>query len=305
MVGRRRGAAGDARRRQRGAALMRLDSLLRRFAVALLALAAAVGAEAAGVVNPGYYVVTVYDDPGVVTLDFRYWTVQPDAGNLTILWPEAGLGWNVNGRWYTELFASWISSSKFATHLQTLNWQNDVLLTQGQYPFDLAVHTQLVRPQNPASGYALEIGPVFQTDIDRTQLNLNLFFQRGFHSLAGPTELSYQWQLRYRWNRWLHFGAQGFGELGPWTTGCRRTSSRIVPARPSSARCRSGRARSTGRRPTSPARSTPGAATCSRCGSSTTSRSASCRRCAGSGRTPPRSGAGSPRGCESRNAPRG
>ena len=195
---------------------MRLDSLLRRFAVALLALAAAVGAEAAGVVNPGYYVVTVYDDPGVVTLDFRYWTVQPDAGNLTILWPEAGLGWNVNGRWYTELFASWISSSKFATHLQTLNWQNDVLLTQGQYPFDLAVHTQLVRPQNPASGYALEIGPVFQTDIDRTQLNLDLFFQRGFHSLAGPTELSYEWQLRYRWNRWLHFGAQGFGELGPW-----------------------------------------------------------------------------------------
>ena len=35
-------------------------------------------------------------------------------------------------------------------------------------------------------------------------------------SLAGPTELSYEWQLRYRWNRWLHFGAQGFGELGPW-----------------------------------------------------------------------------------------
>ena len=69
--------------------------------------------------------------------------------------------------------------------------------------------------QLPA-GCALEIGPVFQTDIDRTQLNLNLFFQRGFDSLSGPTELSYQWQLRYRWNRWLHVGAQGFGELGPW-----------------------------------------------------------------------------------------
>jgi hypothetical protein len=26
----------------------------------------------------------------------------------------------------------------------------------------------------------------------------------------------YQWQLRHRWRPWLHFGAQGFGEVGPW-----------------------------------------------------------------------------------------
>ena len=194
---------------------MRLGRALRCLAVAALAVAGATAANA-GVVNPGYYVVTVYDDPGVKTIDFRYWTVRADAYPLTIVWPEAGFGWNVNGRWYTELFASWIDSSKFPSQLETLNWQNDVLLTQGQYPFDLAVHTLLVRPQNPASGYALEIGPVLQTDIDRTQLNLNVFFQSGFKSLAGPTELAYQWQIRHRWQRWLHVGAQGFGELGRW-----------------------------------------------------------------------------------------
>ena len=194
---------------------MRPGRFLRGLAAAALALLGAAAAEA-GVVNPGYYVVTVYDDPGLMTLDFRYWTVQANEGNMTILWPEAGLGWNVNGRWYTELLASWIGSRDFATRLNSLEWQNDVLLTQGQYPFDLALHTQLVRPQNPATGYALEIGPVFQTDIDRTQLTLNLFFQRGFNALSGPTELSYQWQLRYRWRPLLHFGAQGFGELGTW-----------------------------------------------------------------------------------------
>ena len=32
----------------------------------------------------------------------------------------------------------------------------------------------------------------------------------------GPTELAYQWQVRHRWQRWLHVGAQGFGEVGPW-----------------------------------------------------------------------------------------
>ncbi len=95
--------------------------------------------------------------------------------------------------------------------------------------------------------------------------------------------------------------ARSLGRLaaaGPAVASCRPGAVRH--------RCRSGRARSTGRRPISPARSTPGAATCSRRGSSTTSRpsAARCRRCAGSARTPPRSAAGSPRGCESRNAPR-
>ena len=194
---------------------MRPGRLLRLLAGAALALAAAAPIAARGV-NPGYYVVTVYDDPGLKTVDFRYWTVRADASDTTVVWPEVGIGWNVDGRWYTELLASWIDSSKFASRLETLNWQNDLLLTRGQYPFDLAIHTLLVRPQNPASGWAFEIGPVLQTEIDRTQLNLNVFFQRGFKSLAGPTELAYQWQVRHRWQRWLHVGAQGFGELGPW-----------------------------------------------------------------------------------------
>ena len=58
---------------------------------------------------------------------------------------------------------------------------------------------------------------MFQTDIDRTQVNFNVFFERDFGALsARPTQLKYQWQLRYRWRPQLHFGAQGFGELGPW-----------------------------------------------------------------------------------------
>jgi hypothetical protein len=182
--------------------------------LATLALALACGSASGA--DPGYYVVTVYDNPGQKTLDLRYWTVNLP-GSPTITWPEAGFGWNVNGRWYTELYGSWVGSADFATHLSTLNWQNDVLLTQGQYPFDLAVHTQLVRPENPASGYSFEIGPALQTEVGRTQLNLNVFFERDFAmQTATPTQMSYQWQVRQRWRPWLHFGAQGFGELGPW-----------------------------------------------------------------------------------------
>lgn len=179
-----------------------------------LALAGSWAGPAAA--DPGYYVVTVYDDPGVRTVDFRYWTVKP-AGSSVVTWPEVGLGWNVNGRWYSEVLASYIGFADSGTRLNEVEWQNDVLLTQGQYPFDLAIHTLWSVPQAPASGTSLEFGPVFQTDIDRTQVNLNLVFERQFGAPGPtPTQLKYQWQLRYRWLPGLHVGAQGFGELGPW-----------------------------------------------------------------------------------------
>ena len=187
---------------------------LLRFARTLVAaLALGCGTAAA---DPGYYVVTVYDDPGVRTLDFRYWTVKKP-GSPVVVWPELGLGWNVNGRWYTELLVSYIDSSRMSAQIDTLNWQNDFLLTQGQYPFDLGLHTMLVRPQHPASGYEIEYGPVIQTDVGRTQLNLNVFFESGLGALRSePTQMKYQWQVRHRWLSWLHVGAQGFGELGRW-----------------------------------------------------------------------------------------
>jgi hypothetical protein len=170
----------------------------------------------AALAAPGYYVVTVYDNPGVRTVDFRYWSVKP-RGAEAIYWPEVGLGWNVNGRWYTEVLASYVGADDFATHVDTLNWQNDVLLTQGQYPIDVAVHTLLVAPQGGISKHAFEFGPVLQTDVGRTQVNFNLVFEKGFGAEAGdPVQLKYQWQLRHRWKPWLQFGAQGFGEVGPW-----------------------------------------------------------------------------------------
>ena len=187
-------------------------AVMSRCAVAFLLLYSTTDAMA----DPGYYVVTVYDDPGIKTIDFRYWTVA-HRGSPTVTWPEVGLGWNITRAWYSEVFASYIGSSSSATKLSTLNWQNDILLTHGQYPFDLAIHTQLVETQNTDSGRTIEIGPVVQTEIGRTQINANLFFERGFGSEAtSPTQLKYQWQLRHHWQPNLHFGAQGFGELGPW-----------------------------------------------------------------------------------------
>ncbi|MCU6435145.1 hypothetical protein LPB67_15310 [Undibacterium sp. Jales W-56] len=188
--------------------------------------------------DPGYYVVTVYDNKDEKSLDYRYWTVKSAKGP-EIIWPELGFGYGVNSRWYTELYASAIGTSKSDLKLSTWNWQNDYQLTQGQYPFDLALHTNFIRPHDTANGYAFEFGPALQTDIGKLQLNGNVFFEHSFateesygdgHSNAA--QMKYQWQVKYRWMPALQIGLQGFGELGDWDhwVARDRQSHRVGPA---------------------------------------------------------------------------
>jgi hypothetical protein len=166
--------------------------------------------------DPGYYLVTVYEDEGKVRLDYRYWTVTFQGAD-EVVWPEVGIGYGVTKRWYTELFASYIGPNTAHAKPSTLNWQNDFLLTQGQYDVDVALHTNLVIDQAGVNANAMEFGPVFQTDVGRVQLNGNLIFEQSLGAPSGrPPQLKYQWQAKYRWNAALHTGVQGFGELGDW-----------------------------------------------------------------------------------------
>lgn len=172
------------------------------------------GASAPASAEVGYYVVVPYSDAGMAAVKLRYWTTKLPRRPETV-WPELGFAYGINSRWTTEVYASNIGRSIGRSRLDSLNWQNDVLLTQGEYPVDLAIHTQLMHVQG--EGNAVEFGPVLQTDLGRTQLNLNLLFERGLgRANAEPTQMKYQWQLRHRWIPGLHLGLQGFGELGPW-----------------------------------------------------------------------------------------
>ena len=196
---------------------MRHPSLIvkRLAACAALLLCAAVPRPAGA--EPGYYVVTAYDNAGLVGADFRYWSVAMP-GRPGVIWPEVGVLWGVTSRWTTELYGSYVGVDWSGSRLETLNWQNEFLLTQGEYPFDLALHARVIEHQaRVGGGHGLEWGPVLQTDVGRTQLNANVFVERRWASTQpASTELKYQWQVRYRYRRGLHVGAQGFGELGPW-----------------------------------------------------------------------------------------
>ncbi|MET0857176.1 MAG: hypothetical protein ABWY27_10540 [Telluria sp.] len=180
----------------------------------------------------GYYLVSTYPNEGQRTVDYKYWKARP-AGRPSRSSPEIGLGYNVTSRWYTELTAEWARVSPGSNHLEALEWQNDYMLTQGQYPFDLAFHTNVERALDGSGEIGLEFGPVLQTEFGRTQLNLNLFFERDYRAeVSEPMQFKYQWQVKYRWIEKLQFGVQGFGEVGEWNSWLPRAqqSHRAGPA---------------------------------------------------------------------------
>ncbi|RZI61558.1 MAG: hypothetical protein EOP37_07425 [Rubrivivax sp.] len=178
-------------------------------AVWLLSMAGAVCAD------PGYYLVRPYSEAGQSTLDLRYWHVDPPDEAPT-LWPEIGLRYGVNSRWSTELLLSWIGPTLHEQTLSSINWVNQILLTQGDTPYDLGVHLQVIR--NRGQGNAMEIGPIFQTEWGMTQLNLNVFFT---HSAGARRQnlTKLQWQVLHRWQPGWRLGVQGFAEPKSWRAG--------------------------------------------------------------------------------------
>lgn len=173
-------------------------------------------AASSAAADPGYYVLSPYDREGVTSVELRYWTVKPD-GDIETTWPELAFSHGINSRWTTLLLASWIGSSAEATRLSLASWQNVVLLTQGEWPVDLALFGALTRLEGDRPGATTEFGPLLQTEFGPLQMNLNLIFERVRRDhRARPTQLKYQWQLRRHVAGPVQFGLQGFGELGPW-----------------------------------------------------------------------------------------
>ncbi len=190
---------------------------MKRLAVILMCIAPLPPALA----DTGYYLVSTYDVENQASIDFKYWNAHY-RGRTTAA-PELGVGYGVTSRWYTEVYAKWVKLNGAAGHWVQTDWQNDFLLTQGQYDFDLALHTRLGRARDSDAGYSIEWGPVLQTEIGRTQFNANLFFQRdlrvtqtGTSRIDTSTTLTYQLQVKHNWLPWLQPGLQAFGEVGTW-----------------------------------------------------------------------------------------
>ena len=95
--------------------------------------------------------------------------------------------------------------------------QRFTLTEPGRYPIDIGLLLEVEQPKNRDEGWELRYGPLLQTQWGALQANLNLLLTRHLRAAESPrAEFGYQWQLRWRADPRLDWGAQGFGETGPW-----------------------------------------------------------------------------------------
>jgi hypothetical protein len=126
-------------------------------------------------------------------------------------------GHNLTDSWFSAIYFEYGREGGEATKFEAVSTMNIFRLTHGQYPFDVAMFTEIERPQTRAEGYKITFGPMIETEFGRTQANFNILFSKNYRSeFDSPLQIGYQWQLRHHWKQLIEPGLQGFGDMGKW-----------------------------------------------------------------------------------------
>lgn len=170
--------------------------------------------------SPAEYVWTPDVEYGEKEIDFKFGTAKPDGGEREQA-VSIGFGYGVTENWFTEIYLIREREDGKGTTLS--EWENKFQLTEtGKYPVDVGFITELEATRTGTENYELTVGPLFQSEFGKVQLNGNLLFVRQF----GPQDsnephntdvnFGYQWQVKYRWQPAFEFGLQGMGDVGNW-----------------------------------------------------------------------------------------
>ncbi len=172
--------------------------------------------------GPADYVYAPTVESGEREIDFKYGSARksddPRAQAASI-----GFGYGVNDWWFTEAYLKYAKEGGDGVFFDAFEWENKFQLTEtGKYLVDIGLITEIEITHQDGDPYEFKIGPLFQTEFGKLQLNANLLFERKWHGDAAhadelhKTEIGYQWQAKYRWHPEFEFGAQGFGQMGKW-----------------------------------------------------------------------------------------
>lgn len=185
-----------------------------------LAFAASVCGSAV-LASPSDYVYVPGVEYGEKEIDFKSGSARDSAGNRESA-ASLGFGWGATPFWFTEIYGKWEKVSGERNRFEAYEWENKFQLTEtGRYVVDIGLITEIELPRESKDPKEFKFGPLLQTEFEKTQVNLNLLFERKFggSNASGEertTEMGYQWQIKYRARREFEFGAQGFGTLGEW-----------------------------------------------------------------------------------------
>lgn len=192
-------------------------SRARRVAPTLALLAVLPWASA--IANPADYVYVPIVEEGERELDFKVGSAHADGREDAA---SLGFGWGATSRWFTEVYLKWAREPGAGSRLEAYEWENRFQLTEtGQYAVDVGLVTELEIPRDGDDPREWKVGVLLQRESGKWQFNGNLLLEREFGGVrapgaARPTELGYQWQVKYRAMPALEMGLQGLGDVGPW-----------------------------------------------------------------------------------------
>jgi hypothetical protein len=185
----------------------------------LLAALAGLFCSAPVFANPADYVYTPIVEYGEREIDTKFGYASALDGNND-LGGSIGFGYGAKEYWFTEVY---LKRQREGGDGSTLaEWENKFQFTEtGKYPVDAGFITEVEAPINGSAPWELRVGPLFQSEFGKLQLNGNLLFERNYgstdrQSMPFSTVFSYQWQAKYRWRPVLEFGLQGLGSPGVW-----------------------------------------------------------------------------------------
>lgn len=188
-----------------------------KFSASLLILSALVSSAVfAGTAD---YVYMPSVEHGEREIDFKFGTgTPPESERQTV--SSLGYGYGATEYWFTELYLK-REVEGISSDVTIAEWENKFqLLETGKYPIEMGIITEIEAPVSVSGPWEVKVGPLFQTEFGKLQLNANALFERKYSSNGSatqyPTEFSYQWQIKYRFHPEFEFGAQGFGGMGEW-----------------------------------------------------------------------------------------
>jgi hypothetical protein len=170
--------------------------------------------------NPADYIYTPSVDYGEREVDIKFGAAPASNGLQRAQGASIGLGYGAGEHWFTEVY---LKQERLGSQNANLaEWENKFQLTEtGEYPVDVGFITEIEAPLSARAAWEIGAGPLLQTEFGKVQLNGNLIFRRAFGKpdetgIPYATNLSYQWQAKYRWTSSLEYGLQGIGGMGRW-----------------------------------------------------------------------------------------
>lgn len=190
-----------------------LKPLMRTRHSLLILLTMAIAADARSDAIENFYTPMV--DTGELELELRLATAD-ETPRETLA--AIGLTYGITHSWRSEMEIKFAKLGGEKLDFQAFEWENTFLLTSPDTPgVKMGLVAELEFPRDRSAGTEIRLGPLFQLDLDRWQLNSNLLFEKTVDTAnAGPLELGYQWQFLHRSSVDWQWGIRGLGEVGKW-----------------------------------------------------------------------------------------